>query len=404
MIYGLLPLLFDKMRGKSTCFMIAMFLNFIIMFLNFIITAQPGSIVVCVSPLIAIMKEQAARFSALGISAEFVGEDQTDPRVKSRVLRGNVQLLFISPENLLCNWVYRNMLLTDQYKKSLVCVAVDEAHCVKTWGDKFRTAFAQIGEVRCLIPSSVNVMALTATSTIETFQVVLQRLSLFNPVTVAVSPNRGNIKLLVQPSKSLKEFGATIVQELKAKRKRYPKTVIFTRSYLDCTNLFLTMACSLRKDITFPAGYPNLLKYRLITMYTRATTDEMKSKIMASFTQESSTLRIVIATTSFSMGIDIPDIRQIIHWGPPTDIEQYVQEIGRAGRDGKESLAILMFEKANRFTKQAMRICAECKTECRRKNLFGNFIQYIHNTDPHCKCCDICDMICDCTICTSISF
>ena len=90
-------------------------------------------------------------------------------------------------------------------------------------GDKFRTAFAQIGEVRCLIPSSVNVMALTATSTIETFQVVLQRLSLFNPVTVAVSPNRGNIKLLVQPSKSLKEFGATIVQELKAKRKRYPK-------------------------------------------------------------------------------------------------------------------------------------------------------------------------------------
>ena len=126
-------LLFDKMRGKSTCFMIAMFLNFIIMFLNFIITAQPGSIVVCVSPLIAIMKEQAARFSALGISAEFVGEDQTDPRVKSRVLRGNVQLLFISPENLLCNWVYRNMLLTDQYKKSLVCVAVDEVHCVKTW-------------------------------------------------------------------------------------------------------------------------------------------------------------------------------------------------------------------------------------------------------------------------------
>ena len=93
--------------------------------------------------------------------------------------------------------------------------------------------------------------------------------------------------------------------------------------------------------------------------------------------------------------------RRVPNWGPPTDIEQYVQEIGRAGRDGKESLAILMFEKANRFTKQAMRIYAECKTECRRKNLFGNFIQYIHNTDPNCKCCD---MICDCTICTSISF
>ena len=242
-------------------------------------------------------------------------------------------------------------------------------------------------------------MALTATATIETFQIVSQRLPLYNPIIIAVSPNRENIKLLVQPSKSLKEFSAIIVQELKAKRTGYPKTVIFVRSYQDCTNLFLTVACALRKDITFPAGYPNLLKYRLITMYTRATTDEMKSKIMASFTQERSTLRIVIATTSFSMGIDIPDIRQIIHWSPPTDIEQYVQEIGRAGRDGKESMAILMFEKANRFTKQAMRSYAECKTECRRKNLFGNFIQYNHNTDPHCKCCDICEIICDCIIC-----
>jgi len=66
-------------------------------------------------------------------------------------------------------------------------------------------------------------------------------------------------------------------------------------------------------------------------MYTRATTDMMKNKIMASFMQERSTLRVVIATTSFSMGIDIPDIHLIIHWGPPTDIEQYVQEIGHTG-------------------------------------------------------------------------
>jgi len=81
-------------------------------------------------------------------------------------------------------------------------------------------------------------------------------------------------------------------------------------------------------------------------MYTRATTDEMKSKIIASFAQERSTLCAVIATTSFSMGIDIPDICQIIHWGPPTDIEQHVQEIRHAGRDRKESVATLMFEKS----------------------------------------------------------
>jgi len=79
------------------------------------------------------MREQAARFSTMGIFAEFVGEGQTDPTVKSKVLRGDIQLLFISPENLLCNMAYRNMLLTDRYKRSLVALAVDEAHCVKTW-------------------------------------------------------------------------------------------------------------------------------------------------------------------------------------------------------------------------------------------------------------------------------
>ena len=132
-------------------------------------------------------------------------------------------------------------------------------------------------------------------------------------------------------------------------------------------------------------------------MYTRASPEEMKSKVMASFSQENSTLQIIIATTSFSMGINIPDIRQIVRWGPPSDIEQYVQEIGRAGRDGKNFVATLMFEKANRFTKEAMRMYAECKTDCRRKKLFGNFIKYEHDNNPDCKCCDICETICNCT-------
>ena len=74
-----------------------------------------------------------SKFSAIGVSAEFVGKGQVDCTVQSRVLRGDVQLLFISCQCLLCNVVYHNMLLTDQYKKSLVGIAVDEAHCVKTW-------------------------------------------------------------------------------------------------------------------------------------------------------------------------------------------------------------------------------------------------------------------------------
>ena len=85
---------------------------------------------------------------------------------------------------------------------------------------------------------------------------------------------------------------------------------------------------------------------------------------MSFFSKERSKLHLVIATTSFSMGIDIPDIRHILHWGPPSDLEQYLQEIGRAGRDRNNSVAVLMFEKASTYTKQAMRIYAENKIEC----------------------------------------
>jgi len=90
-------------------------------------------------------------------------------------------------------------------------------------------------------------------------------------------------------------------------------------------------------------------------------------------------LRVVIATTAFSMGIDIPDVREVIHWGPPCNLEQYVQEIGQAGRDGEESQAILLFEKAGRYVLRSMKLYAENKSECRRWNLFKHFIQYHHS-------------------------
>ena len=87
----------------------------------------------CVSPLIAIMIEQSAKFIALGVNAQFVGEAQTDATVRQCVIDGQFQLVFISPENLLCNAQYRSMLCSSQYKTKLVAVVVDEVHCVKLW-------------------------------------------------------------------------------------------------------------------------------------------------------------------------------------------------------------------------------------------------------------------------------
>lgn len=92
-----------------------------------------GSIVVCISPLTSIMMDQQEKFMWQGIKTEFVGEAQTDPIVNQKVLGGDLQLLYISPENLLNNKRFRSMLLRKEYKERLIALAVDEAHCIKTW-------------------------------------------------------------------------------------------------------------------------------------------------------------------------------------------------------------------------------------------------------------------------------
>lgn len=94
---------------------------------------QEGSIVICVSPLTALMMDQKAKFEPKGIMTEFVGEEQTDDSARDRVFRGSVQLVYISPESLVCNPMFRNMILSPVYKEKMIALVVDEAHCVKSW-------------------------------------------------------------------------------------------------------------------------------------------------------------------------------------------------------------------------------------------------------------------------------
>ena len=94
---------------------------------------KKGSVLVCISPLNAIMMEQQVKFVALGINAEYVGEEQKDVTVWKRVVDGEVQLVFISPENVMFNPCYRQMFISPRYKENLIGIVVDEAHCVKTW-------------------------------------------------------------------------------------------------------------------------------------------------------------------------------------------------------------------------------------------------------------------------------
>ena len=115
-----------------------------------------GSICVCISPLTALMMDQQSKFASLGLLVEYVGESQNDKSVIQRVLHGQVQLVYITPENIMDNPMYRNMLLSNIYREKLVGLIVDEAHCVKLWGDQFRISFSKIGNLRSIVPSTVN--------------------------------------------------------------------------------------------------------------------------------------------------------------------------------------------------------------------------------------------------------
>ena len=132
--------------------------------------------------------DQQATFTLRGLKTEFVGEAQTDVEVVKEVLHGDVQLCFVSPDSIINNPKYRKMLLSTTYKTKLVAVVVDETHCVKMWGDQFKMAFAQIGCVRSLVPKGVKIMALTATATQETLQVVTERLAMDNPLFLHTEP------------------------------------------------------------------------------------------------------------------------------------------------------------------------------------------------------------------------
>ncbi len=222
------------------------------------------------------MIDQHLKFSPCGLKTEFVGEAQVNKEIEWMVIKGKVQLVYISPESLINNIRYRKMLLTEVYQKHLVALVVDEAHCVKIWGDNFRVAFAEIGNLRSLIPEHVKIMALTATCTLETLQVVKDRLSMKNPNIIALCPQRPNIFYSTRPPADLDNLTSIIEHEFIEKGNKFMKTIIFCRSYKDCADLYITLRHKLGKHFTHPPNYPDFSEFRMVELYTRVSTPEKR--------------------------------------------------------------------------------------------------------------------------------
>ncbi len=246
-------------------------------------------------------------------------------------------------------------------------------------------------------------MALTATATTLLRKQVCATLGMQDYVLVEKLPERANVFLSCEEFLSVAETFTPIAQKLRKERTNMGRIIVFCKKRLLCSQIYSFFKYYLRKQFFDPPGSVDTVDVRLVDMFTSGTDDSVKSKIVKNFKKQDSPLRLVIATIAFGMGIDCCDVREIIHVGPPEDIESYVQHIGRCGRDGKDARAIMLHGKTLMVNTSTSLVKYCHTTDCRRNFLYSHFDAFTSQlnrcTVTGCKCCDNCCSSCMCDKC-----
>ena len=291
--------------GKSLCFQIPALLF--------------EGLTVVISPLISLMKDQVDALRASNVAAAFLNSSQSTNEqnfVLEKIQSRELKLLYVAPERLMAaGGQFLNFLQTQQ----ISLVAIDEAHCISSWGHDFRPDYAILSQLRQRLPH-VPFVALTATADKRVRQDILNQLDLTNPQVFLSSFNRPNINYEVQPKRNHYE---KLLRFLATRKNESGIIYCLSRSNTEL------IAEKLRAD-----GYD-------ATHYHAGLTKEERDRVQEKFIRDD--LKIITATIAFGMGIDKPNVRYVVHADLPKNIEGYYQETGRAGRDGLPSEALLFY-------------------------------------------------------------
>ena len=336
--------------------------------------AQQG-VAIVISPLIALMKDQVDALKGNGVSAAFYNssqDQQTQQDILESLMAGTLKLLYVAPESI---WGITNYL-----EKSIISlIAVDEAHCISSWGHDFRPAYTQLKRLQLEFPGT-PIIALTATADKATQEDIVNQLGVPKATKFISSFDRPNLYLDVRPGQQrlqqiFKFIGSRGLQS----------GIIYCLSRKNTE----TLAAKLKAK-----GYD-------AKAYHAGLTPELRSSIQEDFINDRTP--IIVATVAFGMGIDKSNVRWVIHYNMPKNIEGYYQEIGRGGRDGLKAHALLFYSYADvmqlrKFAEgtqtqeiqiaklERMQQFAEALS-CRRKALLNYFGEFI---TEDCGNCDIC--------------